>query len=237
MEAPCGRLPPCITCCAVALENRPRYTTGIAPKEEKVVSRRLRPWTVVNSRNLLDAEPFLKVHVETVELPDGRIISDYYQLEMPSYVCIYAETEDGRALICRQYRHGPRRINFVFPGGHISPDELPLDAAKRELMEETGFEAAAWTKLGSYTVNGNQGGAMSYMFHATGCRRVAEPQSDDLEETEILLMSRAELLSAIGRREIALLSEIALVSMVWQADIAHALATEESGATASQNGP
>ena len=184
---------------------------------------RLRPWTVVESRDLLDAEPFLKVRVETVELPDGRIIDDYYQFEMPSFACIFAETEDGRIIVYRQYRHGPRRVNLVFPGGHLSPDEEALEAAKRELLEETGFAAESWKDLGGYTVNANQGGAVSHMFHATGCRRVAEPQSDDLEETDILFLTRGELLAAIGRGEIALLTQIALVSMVWQDEIARAV--------------
>jgi ADP-ribose pyrophosphatase len=65
------------------------------------------------------------------------------------------------------------------------------------------------------------------MFHATGCRRTAAPRSDDLEATEILLLSRDELLAAIGHGEIHLLTQIALVGMVWQKDIAKALARQE----------
>lgn len=187
------------------------------------MTRRHRPWTVLDSRDLVDADPFLKVRVETVELPDGRRIADYYQLDMPSFACIFAEDEDGRIVVYRQYRHGSRRVGLVFPGGHLSPGEEPLAAAKRELLEETGLEAASWTDLGSYVVNANQGGAWSHMFHATGCRPVAEPLSDDLEDTEILRMTRDELLAAIGRGEMHLLTQIALVSMVWQADLAHVL--------------
>lgn len=194
-----------------------------------------RPWTVLDSRDLLDAAPFLKVRVETVELPDGRRIPDYYQFDMPSFACILAEMEDGRIVTYRQYRHGSRRVGLVFPGGHLSPGEEPLDAAKRELLEETGLEAAHWTALGAYAVNANQGGAWSHMFHATGCRpaaaatTAAAPASDDLEDTEILYLTRAELLAAIGRGEMHLLTQIALVSMVWQTDIARAVADTPPG--------
>ncbi len=187
------------------------------------MTRHHRHWTVLRSRALVDAAPFLRVRVETVELPDGRRIDDYYQLDMPSFACIFAEDAEGRIVVYRQYRHGPRRVGLVFPGGHLSPGEEPLAAAKRELREETGLEAASWTDLGGYAVNANQGGAWSHMFHATGCRKVAEPLSDDLEDTEILRMTRDELLAAIGRGEMHLLTQIALVSMVWQADIARAL--------------
>lgn len=183
-----------------------------------------RPWTVLDNRTLFDAEPFLTLRVETVELPDGRRIDDYYQFDMPSFACILAETEDGRIITYRQYRHGPRRVGLVFPGGHLLPGEAPMTAAKRELLEETGMEAASWTDLGSYMVNANQGGPWSHMFHATGCRHVAEPLSDDLEDTEILFLTRGELLAAIGRGEMHLLTQIALISMVWQHDIACALA-------------
>jgi ADP-ribose pyrophosphatase len=178
------------------------------------LSKELKPWTVVASRNLLDARPYLRVRVETIDLPDGRRIEDYYQLDMPSFVCVFAETEDGKVIAFRQYRHGVKRVCLVFPGGHVSPGEEPLAAAKRELMEETGCEAAAWADLGGYTVNSNQGGAVCHLFHATGCRQVAAPDADDLEEAEPLRLTRAELLEAAGRGEMPLLTQVALLALV-----------------------
>ena len=186
----------------------------------------LKPWTVVSIRNLLDASPFLKVRVETIDLPDGRRVEDFYQLEMPSFACIFAETEDGKVITYRQYRHGPKRIGLVFPGGHLDPGEDPLEAAKRELREETGFEGAEWQDLGGYMVNSNQGGAVSHMFRATGCRKVAEPHAGDLEESEVLFLTRTELLEAAARGEFALLTQIALLAMVTNADLARSIAKD-----------
>jgi ADP-ribose pyrophosphatase len=75
--------------------------------------------------------PYLKVRVETIELPDGRRIPDYYQLEMPSFACIFAETLEGRIIVYRQYRHGPRRVGLVFSGGRLEPNEALKDADGR----------------------------------------------------------------------------------------------------------
>lgn len=177
------------------------------------MSSDLKPWAVVSSRTVLDAPPHLRVRVEAVDLPDGRRVEDYYQLDMRPFVCVYPETAGGRVLVYRQYRHGPRRIGLVFPGGQIEPDEEPLAAAQRELLEETGWAAPEWTPLGSYTVHGNQGGPVAHLFRATGCRRAAEPVVDDLEEAEVLHLTPAELWAAAGRGEIAILCQIALLAL------------------------
>jgi hypothetical protein len=98
-------------------------------------------WTVISSHEVLDASPFLKVRVETIELPDGRRIPNYYQLETPSFACIFAETIDGRIIVYRQYRHGTRRVGLAFPGGHLEDGE--------DLHQAT--EAAAFDKTNPFT--------------------------------------------------------------------------------------
>jgi ADP-ribose pyrophosphatase len=174
---------------------------------------KLGKWKVLSSRDVFDAAPFLKVRVETIELPDGRRIPDYYQLEMPSFACVFAETPEGRIIVYRQYRHGPRCVGLVFPGGHLEPGEAPLDAARRELYRGNGLPVRGLGVPGRVHRRRQSRRAISHMFHATGCRQTANPRSDDLEETEILLLSRTELLAAIGRGEIHLLTQIALVAI------------------------
>ena len=86
---------------------------------------------MLGETELLDASPFLKVSSQRIELPDGRVVDNFYQLAMPDFAAILAETEDGRIVILRCYRHGARRICLTVPGGHLAPGEAPLAAARR----------------------------------------------------------------------------------------------------------
>jgi ADP-ribose pyrophosphatase len=180
-------------------------------------------WTVLSSRDLLDASPFLKVRVETIRLPDG---APYTRLLSVGYAVFRLHprgnsrwTRDSLQAVSSWVAANGARLS----GRTSRTRRSSLEAAKRELLEETGFVSDSWVELGGYTVNANQGGAVSYMFHATSCRRIAGPCSDDLEDTVVLFLSRDELLVAITRGEIHLLTQIALVSIVWQVEIARAL--------------
>ena len=101
----------------------------------------IKPWKILGRKTagLCRATPFIEVSVETVELPDGRIVPDYHHLDAGEFVTILAETTAGTFLTLRQYRHGVRRIGLAFPGGRVDDNEAPLAAAQRELLEETGF--------------------------------------------------------------------------------------------------
>lgn len=89
----------------------------------------------------------LKVHRDTVRLPDGTTGSREY-IRHPGAVAIVALFDDGRVLLERQYRYPQGREFIEIPAGKLEPDEPHLETAKRELMEETGYSAAEWQRLG-----------------------------------------------------------------------------------------
>jgi ADP-ribose pyrophosphatase len=91
---------------------------------------------------------FLKVHRDTVRLPDGSEGSREY-IRHPGAVAIVALFEDGSVLLERQYRYPSRREFIEIPAGKLEPGEPHLDTAQRELLEETGYVAAEWTRLGA----------------------------------------------------------------------------------------
>ncbi len=198
----------------------------------------LKPWRVLGSRLLLDASPFLTVRAETVELPDGRRVENFYQVEQNDFALIFAETADGRVLMLRQYKHGARRVSQTFPAGMIAPGEDPLEAAKRELMEETGHAADDWTPLGAFVVQGNHRSGLCHMFHARGARKLAEPDSGDLEEMRLEFLTRGELIAAAAAGDYALLPAIALLGAVLLPELRDGLVrAAASGAAAGVTAP
>jgi len=89
----------------------------------------------------------LKVHRDTVRLPDGSAGEREY-VRHPGAVAIVALFEDGQVLLERQFRYPNRRDFIEIPAGKLEPGEPHLETAKRELLEETGYVAAEWTRLG-----------------------------------------------------------------------------------------
>ncbi len=89
----------------------------------------------------------LKVHRDRVRLPDGREAVREY-LQHPGAVAIVALLDDGRVLLERQFRYPLGRTFIEIPAGKFEPGEEPLETGKRELLEETGYAAADWRRLG-----------------------------------------------------------------------------------------
>ena len=168
-------------------------------------------WRTLHHETVFTAGPIHEVAIERVQLPDGRTIPDYYVVRLPDYALIYAEIDDGTVPMLRQYRHGVRRVCLAFPGGAVEQGESALVAARRELLEETGYEAAQWQSLGSFVTNANQGCNVVHLFRARSCRRISEPCSADLEETSIEYVQPATLLDRAGLREVGLASHVALL--------------------------
>lgn len=100
---------------------------------------------VAGSR-VFDGE-LLKVHRDTVRLPDGTQGCREY-IRHPGAVAVVALFDDGTVLLERQFRYPHGRVFLEIPAGKLEPGEPHLDTARRELMEETGYAAAEWTRLG-----------------------------------------------------------------------------------------
>jgi ADP-ribose pyrophosphatase len=149
---------------------------------------------------------WLTVENHRVGLPDGRIIDDWAWLITPDFVNVVAMTEEGEFICFRQTKYAVRDTTLAVVGGYLEPGEDPLLAARRELLEETGYVATQWTPLGCFAVDGNRGCGQAHLFLAQNARWVQPIRADDLEEQDLLLLSRAELTAALHAGEFKVVS-------------------------------
>jgi ADP-ribose pyrophosphatase len=177
----------------------------------------LEPWRTVDRRLVIEHAPWVNVWEERVQLPDGRVVEGWLTFDMPDVAVIFAVTNDDHVIVERSYRHGPRRVTLSLPAGHVESGEEPLAAAQRELLEETGYVAEEWTLLGGFTRDSNQGCGRVFLYLAQNARRIAEPDTDDLEEIRVELMPRTELLGAAERGDFAGLTSAAGIGLAMAA--------------------
>ena len=170
-------------------------------------------WETLSRRELLDASPWVRVAVEEVRLPGGRVIGDFYQVALPEFTVVVAETAEGLIVTAHQYKHGVRRVSTMLPAGLIEDGEDPRACAERELLEETGYEANCWRKLGAFVVDGNRGCGRAHVFLALDARRVAEPIADELEPLEVRLARPRDLVEAALSGEVAVLAHVAALML------------------------
>ena len=173
----------------------------------------LRPWKTLSKENILNHNHFLQVEKHVVELPDGQIIPDWSWVKMPDAVIMLAVTKEQQFVCFRQTRYAVEGTTLATAGGMIEENEVPLDAARRELMEETGYRSENWVDLGSYVLDPNRGMATMYFFLALEAVYEREPNADDLEDQELLLLSRSEIEKALLAGEFKVLTSSAVVSM------------------------
>lgn len=147
----------------------------------------------------------MRLRADEVELPDGTVIAEYYVRESRGFVVLFAMTADGRIVMVRQYRYGSDAIHLELPAGMLEGDEDPWACAARELLEETGYEAAGWEKVADYYVEPVRSKARTYVFLARNARRVREPALDASEvlETELARFDELRAMLHDGRIDTA----------------------------------
>ena len=154
-------------------------------------------WESLTKESILVKKPWFEVFSEEVRLPDGKIVPEYFGIEMPHYTAVFAVTLEQKIIVLRCYRHAIGEVTLTMPGGMIEESESPLTGIQRELLEETGYKAKEWNSLGTFIGNSTRGCGTYHFFFATGAYSVQEPDSGDLEELELLLWKQQEVEKAL----------------------------------------
>lgn len=157
----------------------------------------MKKWKTLSSE-YLHRRPWLTVRKDVVQLPNGVIHDEYYVLEYPTWVNIIARTRDGKYVMVEQYRHGLQEIFTELVAGIAEPGEQPIEAARRELLEETGYGNGEWRLNMVICANPGSQNNLTYSFIADGVEKISEQHLDTTEDVEVKLLDESEVIDLIS---------------------------------------
>ncbi len=164
------------------------------------MAKEIKKWTTLESRYIIQ-RPWLTARVDKVQLPDGRINPEHYVLEYPEWVNVIAVTTAGQMVLVRQYRHAIDEVLLELCAGVCEAGETPEQAARRELLEETGFAGGSWREIMTIGQNPSICDNITHCFLAEGVERVADQSLDESEDIEVVIMSRDAVRAMLDRNE------------------------------------
>ncbi len=149
-------------------------------------------WKTLSSEYLV-RHPYFTARKDKCVTPEGKIIEEYFVVELPATACAVAITEDGKVLMVKQYRHPVGDVLLELPGGFIDKNELPEVAMARELMEETGYAFSSIEEVGKIAANPGVLDNFTRLFLARGGRKTSSQNLDHNEDIEVVTISLDEL--------------------------------------------
>lgn len=169
-------------------------------------------WKIIKTDYLIKNK-WLTVRKDHVQLPTGVEMDDYYVLEYPDWVTVIAITDEGKFVMERQYRHGIQKTCYEICGGTVENGEDLMEAAKRELKEETGYEGGEWEYYSITSPNPSAMTNLCYTFLAKGVHKVGEQTLEKTEDIDVCEMTEQELLDIMKR---GLIMQGDMLSPLWQ---------------------
>lgn len=169
----------------------------------------MKKWKILHSKMVLD-NPWCRVRQDEIELPNGKIIDDFFVIIRPEIALVLPITNNQEIVFVRQYRHGVGEILLELPaGGFDARYESAEIAAIRELQEETGYLAEKVTKLATLSDNPVKDTNKIHLFIAENAIKIGEQKLDITEEIEIVLIPVKSVLDKITQGEISVSGSIA----------------------------
>ncbi|SEJ16683.1 ADP-ribose pyrophosphatase [Lachnospiraceae bacterium A10] len=187
----------------------------VEKKKRMELENRELVWEPVETEHLVQDE-YIDMRVMSYRMPDGSISGPYYNYSRRNYAVIVATDEEGNYICVRQYRHGIRQVTTEFPAGGLEREdgveygaagaadgvdrvtehpatEGALEAAKRELQEETGYISDEWEHLITIPSNASVADNWAFIFRAKNCRKVSGQNLDDTEFLNVMKFTPEEI--------------------------------------------
>ncbi len=158
-------------------------------------------------------EPWLTARRDHVRLPNGTEMKSYYVLEYPEFCNVIAITKDGMFVLEKQYRHARGITAYEIPAGCVEQGETPLEAARRELREETGYVGGEWRKLMTVCPNTSACTNSCHSFVAIGVEPTGNRQLEATEDIDVHLATRQTVLDMLEKDEF---QQAMMVAALWK---------------------
>ena len=169
-------------------------------------------WNILASEQLIN-RPWMKARRDTVQLPNGKVYDEYYVLSYPKWINVIAETEDGKLILERQYRHGLGIVSTEICAGVVEQGEAPLHAAQRELEEETGYTGGNWEEIMTIAPNPGVMDNLCHCFYARGVKKTSNQHLDETEDIDVFLCPKEEVKQMLLRGEFI---QALMVAPLWK---------------------
>jgi 8-oxo-dGTP pyrophosphatase MutT (NUDIX family) len=161
-------------------------------------------FTVLAREYLFRKPPWLVLRRDHLRLPGGREIAEYFVSEYPPWANVVAVTPDDQVVLLRQYRPGLEAVHFEIPAGVVDPRDSDFEAAaRRELLEETGYGGGLWSPLMTLSANPALQNNLTHTFLAEGVTPLSAPDPDATEDLRVHLVPLGEVRALIDGGEVA----------------------------------
>ena len=170
------------------------------------------PWKILSS-----SHPLPNIRLDQCELRDGRHIQGFV-LEFHDWVTVLALTKQNEVVMIRQYRHGAQQVIEELPGGMIDPEDRdPLEGARRELLEETGYTSERFVLVGKVSPNPAIQNNTIYSYLALDAEQAGAQSLDETEEIEVLLKPLDEVVRMAQNSQLLQAMQVATVffTLAW----------------------
>lgn len=153
-------------------------------------------WGVVKDKKVFET-PIFDLHEKTLDAPGQTLTHPFYVLQAPEWINIIALTPDNSIVLVEQYRVGVDEVTLELPGGMVDKGEAPLEAAKRELLEETGYSSGSWEMIGKTSSNPAILSNFTHLYIASGCEKTAPQHTDGSEDIAVRVIPMDDFLHLV----------------------------------------